>query len=326
MTVHRPPPGPRVRRSVAVRGSAVVGAAVLLVVTAAACGPRFAAGAGAGGGASGSSGPILVAAAEGFWGDIAAQLGGDRVDVASIITNPDTDPHGYEATAADARTLAQARLAIVNGVGYDPWASKLLAADQSAGRHVLDVGRLVGAAAGDNPHRWYVPGDVEQVIDRITRTYQSIDPAHADYFEQRRQTYEDTGLARYHQLLDELRRRFEGTPVGASESIFVGLADATGLDLVTPPAFMTAVSEGSDPTAGDKATVDRQIAGRQIAVFVYNRQNATPDIQALVDAASARRIPVTTISETPPGGVSFADWQSDQLQALVDVLGPATGR
>ena len=327
MTTHRPASGSTIRRPLATSLRAVgLGVAVLFVLGVTGCGPRFTPGAGSTGAAGGASGPILVVAAEGFWGDIAAHLGGDRVEVASIITSPDTDPHDYEPTAADARTVAQARVAVVNGVGYDPWATKLLEADPAPGRAVIDVGGLVGATGGDNPHRWYYPGDVEQVIDRITGTYQSIDPAHAAYFDQQRQAYEDTDLARYHRLLDEVHRRFAGTPVGASESIFVGLAEATGLDLATPPAFLTAVSEGSDPTAGDKAIVDRQIAGRQIAVFVYNRQNATPDIQALVDAATAQGIPVTTITETPPSGTSFADWQSDQLQALVDALARATGR
>jgi zinc/manganese transport system substrate-binding protein len=290
----------------------------------AACGPVGAPRAAPGG--TGTSGPIQVVAAESFWGDIAAQLGGDRVEVVSIITSPDTDPHDYEPTAADSRTVAQAGYAVVNGVGYDPWATKLLDANPVAGRTVLDVGDLVGATEGDNPHRWYYPGDVEQVIDRITRDYQALDPAHAAAFEARRQAYESVGLARYHGLLDQIRQRFAGVPVGASESVFVGLADGSGLDLVTPSGFTTAVSEGTDPTAADKATVDRQIAEHQIAVFVYNSQNATPDVQALVDAAGAAGIPVTTITETPPPGASFADWQSDQLQALADALGRATGR
>src|SRR5271167_213671 len=118
-------------------------AAILLAVAA------FAAGCGADGSPSvssdaGGASRLQVVAAENFWGSIAAQLGGAKADVQSIIVNPDTDPHSYEPTSQDARTLAGAKLAIVNGVGYDNWASKLLQADGQSGQDVLDVGDLLG--------------------------------------------------------------------------------------------------------------------------------------------------------------------------------------
>src|SRR6266568_298509 len=112
-------------------------------------------------------GSIQVVAAENFWGSIAAQLGGTRVHVTSVITNPATDPHDYEPTAADARTIAGAQMVIVNGIGYDPWAGKLIAANPVHGRAVLTVGNLVGIKPGGNPHRWYSPTDVQKVIDAI---------------------------------------------------------------------------------------------------------------------------------------------------------------
>src|SRR5206468_10645665 len=140
-----------------------------------------AAGAGlASGGAAG--GGLQVVAAENFWGSIAAQLGGDRVHVTSVITSPATDPHDYEPTAADARTLAGAQMAIVNGVGYDPWAPKLIAANPVHGRVVLTVGDLVGIEPGGNPHRWYSPADVQKVIDQIVRDYTKLDANDAAYF------------------------------------------------------------------------------------------------------------------------------------------------
>src|SRR5579864_9733615 len=118
---------------------------------------------------------IHVVAAENFWGSLAAQLGGNRVQVTSVITNPSTDPHDYEPTAVDARTLAGAELVIVNGIGYDPWAPKLLAANPVKGRLVLTVGDLVGIKPGGNPHRWYSPGDVQQMIAAIVRDYATLD-------------------------------------------------------------------------------------------------------------------------------------------------------
>src|SRR5438876_1525673 len=129
-------------------------------------------------GSSGSA-VLTVVAAENFWGSIAAQLGGSHVAVTSIISNPDTDPHTYEPTTGDARTVASAKYVIVNGVGYDPWAPKLLAAQPSPGRRVLTVGDLVGVKEGGNPHRWYSPGDVGRVIDQITSDYKALDPADA---------------------------------------------------------------------------------------------------------------------------------------------------
>ena len=270
---------------------------------------------------------IEVVAAENFWGSIATQLGGDHVELVSIISNPDTDPHDYEPTAADGRTIAQAQYVIENGVGYDPWAARLVAADQTPGQKVLDVGHLLGLQVGDNPHRWYFPDDVQRVIDRITADYQALDPADAGYFAQQRARYDQTGLARYHQLIAQIRSRYAGTPVGASESIFVGLAGATGLHLLTPSRYLDAISEGTDPTAADKTTVDDQITHHEIRVFVFNSQNATPDVQSLVDSAEAHHIPVTTITETlAPANTTFQAWQSTQLEHLESALAQATGR
>jgi zinc/manganese transport system substrate-binding protein len=275
---------------------------------------------------SGGSG-LRVVAAENVWGSIAAQLGGDRVNVTSIITNPATDPHEYEPNARDARTLAEARLAIVNGIGYDPWAQKLLDANPASDRTVLNVGDVVGIRAGGNPHRWYSPPDVQKMIDAITQAYKKLDPGNASYFDAQRRRFEIRGLARYRGLIAQIRKRYSGAPVGASESIFQPLAEALGLGLLTPAAFLDAISEGSDPTAAAKSAVDRQIASRQIKVWVYNSQNATPDVKRLNQAARARGIPVVSVTETlTPASASFQEWQSRQLGQLAQALATATGR
>lgn len=295
-------------------------AAVAALLAAAGCATRPS-------GASAHSGVIDVVAAENFWGSLASQLGGIHVAVTSVVDNPDADPHDYEPTAADGRAIATARLAIVNGVGYDPWAGKLVDANPSSQRTTLTVGDLVGAKEGDNPHRWYDPDEVRRVLDRITADYRAIDPADAGYFATRHDTVLGQNLKAYFDLVDEIRTRFAGTPVGASESIFAMLTPALGLDLVTPPGLLAAISEGNDPTAADKTTADRQITTKQIKVYVYNSQNATPDVQAQVNAAKAAGIPVTTITETlAPAGASFQDWQVAQLTALEQALAQATGK
>lgn len=273
------------------------------------------------------AGPVRVVAAENFWGSIAAQLGGDRVRVTSIVSRPDTDPHTYEATPADARAMATARYVIVNGVGYDAWASHLVQGGSGGARSVLDVGDSVGLKSGANPHLWYSPAVVHRVVDRITADYERLDPADGTYFAGLRSGFLAGGLRAYDAGIAEIKARFGGTPIGASESLVDPLAAALGLDLVTPGTFLRAISEGGDPTAADKSTVDSQIAHHQIRVYVVNSQNSTPDVQAEVARARENRIPVVSFTETlSPPGATFQDWQIAQLHALADALSQGAGR
>jgi zinc/manganese transport system substrate-binding protein len=270
---------------------------------------------------------INVVAAENFWGSLAEQLGGAHVKVTSIINNPDADPHDYEPTAADGREITAAKLVIINGVGYDAWATKLAGTNPSSDRITLTIGDLVGAKEGDNPHRWYNPDNVKKVIDQITADYQKIDAADAAFYASQHDTVLSTNLKTYFDTINQIKTVYAGTPVGASESILAMLAPALGLNLLTPPAFLTAISEGGDPSAADKATIDKQIKNKLIKVYVYNSQNATPDVQAQVNEAKAAGIPVTTITETmTPAGASFQDWQVSQLNALKQALAQATGK
>jgi zinc/manganese transport system substrate-binding protein len=247
--------------------------------------------------------------------------------VTSIITDPGTDPHDYEATPQDGALLATAQVAIVNGIGYDGWADKLLAANPSSRRKVITVGDVVGVKPGGNPHQWYSPKSVSTVIDAITAALKQADPADSAYFDAQRSSYTTDALKRYNDLRAQIKAQYAGTPVAASESIFAPLAADLGLKLLTPESFLDAISEGAEPTAKDKATVDQQISGKQVKVFVYNSQNSTPDVAALVDKAKAAGIPVTTVTETlTPKGTPFQDWQSAQLQSLADALAQAAGK
>ncbi len=276
---------------------------------------------------SSNGGKVQVVAAENFWGSIAAQLGGTHVDVTNIINNPDADPHDYEASPADARTIAKANYVIFNGVGYDPWVRQLLDANAASGRKELEIGKLVGKQEGDNPHLWYNPDYVTQVANRITADLKQLDAADASYFDQQHQQFLTTGLQSYHDLINTIKQKYQGTPVGSTESIFVYLAPALRLNLISPPAFMTAISEGTEPTAEDKATFDQQIAQKQIKILVYNKQNATPDTDALKAKAQQEGIPIVAITETlVPATASFQEWQSAQLQALEQALAQATGK
>jgi zinc/manganese transport system substrate-binding protein len=282
----------------------------------------------AGQSANPASGPgFLVVAGENFWGSIAGQLGGTRAVVRSVIVNPGTDPHSYQPTAGDSRLLAESRMAIVNGIGYDRWAGQALAANPDGRRVVLDVGARLGLGLGANPHQWYSRASVGRVVDTITADYTRLDPAGAAYFAGRRRAFLTTGLARYDALRADLRRRYAGVPVGYSESIFQPLGRDLGLDLATPASFAKAIGEGTDVTAQDRQTVEREAQTGQIRVWIYNRQNVTPDVERVNAIVRARHIPIVTITETlSPANATFEAWQTGQLAALAAALGQATGR
>jgi zinc/manganese transport system substrate-binding protein len=296
----------------------LMGVLVLVSATASGCSAK----------AADSSGSVLqVVAAENFWGSIAQQLGGSKVAVKSIVVNPTTDPHAYEPTAGDARTLAGAELAIVNGIGYDGWASRLIAANPVSGRRVLDVGDLLGLKAGDNPHQWYAPASVEKVIDAMVADYGRLDPADKAYFERQKKRFETVSLKTYDRLRGGIRKRFAGVAVGYSESIFQPLGQDLHLKLLTPYSFAKAVAEGTEISAGDKAAVDAQAHQHRIKVWVYNSQNVTPDIQQVNAICRQEHIPIATVTETlSPANLNFEQWQAAELRGLIRALHKATGR
>jgi len=264
---------------------------------------------------------ITAVAAEDTWGNLLGQLAGDRVGVSSIISDPAVDPHDYEAKPSDSVAVADARLVVVNGVGYDGWASKLVGANPSSGRVIVDVGKVVGARQGDNPHRWYMPGDVHRVVAALVAALEQVDAADSAYFEARSARLASEGLRGYDDQVARIRAGHAGTPIAVSESVFTGMADALGLRVLTPASFADAIAEGNEPTAQDKEAVDRQIAGHRVKVFVYNSQNATPDIRALSGAATKAGIPVVAVTETlSPLHASFQDWQQRQLSELESAL------
>ena len=162
---------------------------------------------------------------------------------------------------------------------------------------------------------------------RSRPTIERLDPADASYFAARAQLLKEVGLARYDALRAQIRARYDGTPIGYSESIFQGLGQDLGLRLMTPYSFAKAIAEGTDVTAGDKETVDAQAREHRIRVWVFNSQNVTPDVQRVNELARHAHIPIATVTETlSPAGESFQQWQAAQLEDLERALHPATGR
>jgi zinc/manganese transport system substrate-binding protein len=268
-----------------------------------------------------SSSTLQVIAGEDFWGSIASQLGGTHVSVTSIVTNPNTDPHEYESSATDARAFATADYVLLNGAGYDDWGQKLLSANPSSSRKLLTVADLLHKKAGDNPHFWYNPDWIDKVADRITADYQALDSADSAYFSQQREAFRNA-LQPYHDAVASIRSAFTGVAVGSTESIFVYMAQALGLNLTSPPEFMQAISEGSDPPAQSVAESQNQVSDHLVKVLVYNTQTSTPITENLKQLAAKNGIPVVGISETvQPTTASFQDWQTKQLNALQAALG-----
>jgi zinc/manganese transport system substrate-binding protein len=266
------------------------------------------------------TGRLQVVAGQSFWGSIAAQLGGSKAGVQSVVTDPNADPHEYESNTNDARAVADADLVILNGAGYDEWANKLVAANPSSHRTVLVAADLLRKKAGDNPHFWYNPDYVTRMADQITADYRSIDSADASYFDQQRAAL-NTALEPYTQRIAEIKARFSGVRVASTESVFVYLATALGLDLISPPEFMDAVAEGNDPPAAAVIAFQDQITSRQAKVLVYNVQTATAVTTNIKHLAALAGIPLVGVSETlQPESATFQDWQLSQLLVLENAL------
>jgi zinc/manganese transport system substrate-binding protein len=292
------------------RFTALLGSVVLIAVTSA-C---------AGGSSTVVAGSLNVAAGENFWGSVAVQLGGSKVNILSVVTDPNADPHEYASNTNDARAFAEADLVILDGAGYDDWGQKLLDANSNSHRQVLNVAQLLGKKAGDNPHFWYDPAYVIKVADAITARYKSIDTGDASYFDSQRTAF-TAALQPYLTRIGEIKQKFAGVKVGSTESIFVYMASALGLNLISPAEFMQAVSEGNDPPAASVVDFQNQIIGRQLKILVYNVQTATAVTTNVRHMAQAANIPVVGVSETlQPETVTFQDWQLAQLIALQNAL------
>jgi len=294
------------------------------ILSAAAAGALAALLAGCGGSSSGAGGPagrhLNVVAAENFWGSLATQLGGSRVSVTSIVTDPNADPHDYQSSAGNARAFATADYVIVNGAGYDGWAASLLSANRSSSRRVFTVADLLGKKEGDNPHFWYGPDYVESVADQITKDLTSIDGADAAYYTRQRAALE-TALKPYHDRIAAIRQKFAGKKVASTESIFEYMATRLGLDLVSPAEFMKAVAEGNDPPAETVVAFQQLIQQKQVVVFVYNQQTSTDVTNNLRQMAAQQNIPIVGVTETmQPPDSSFQIWMVGELDDLQNAL------
>ena len=267
------------------------------------------------------SGTIQIVAAENFYGDLATQIGGDRVTVVSILKDPSVDPHEYESNVDDAKAVANARIVIKNGAGYDAFVDKLLSASPRPQRVVIDVSQLTGHQSGDNPHFWYEPTTMPKVAQKLLDLLTQLDPADKDYFSQRLQTF-NTSEKAVDDRIAALKGRYAGTKVLPTEPVFDYMAEALGLSIVDREgAFQRAVEEGNDPPASAVAEFRRQIASHTIKAVIYNSQAVTPITTQMQDYAKQNGVPVIPVSETEPTGKTYQQWMLDQLTGLQKALG-----
>jgi zinc/manganese transport system substrate-binding protein len=263
--------------------------------------------------------PISVVAAENVYGDIVEQLGGNHVAVVSILTNPNQDPHLFEASASTARALAGAALVIYNGLDYDPWMEKLLAVTPNGIRAVIVVGDVSDKKTGENPHLWYEPRSVAAVARAIGTDLIARDPASEADYKQRLQAFE-ASRAHLDAKIQAMRAKYAGIPITATEPVFQYMAEAVGL-VVRNPEFQLAVMNDTEPSARDVAAFQDDLRRHRVKVLLYNTQATDNLAQRMREIAESEKIPIVGVTETEPPGVRYQDWMEKELDALDVALG-----
>jgi zinc/manganese transport system substrate-binding protein len=264
--------------------------------------------------------PVKVVAAENFYGDLAAQIGGANVVVTSILSNPDDDPHLFEASPETARALSDAKVVIVNGVDCDPWMEKLLSAHRAPGRKEIIVGALVGRKPGDNPHLWYDPAYMKAAGKALAADLAAVDPAHKTDYDQSYAKFLDS-LKPLDDKIAAMRKSFAGQPVTASEPVFGYQADLIGLK-VSNKKYALAIMNNAEPTPSEVAAFENDLKGKKVKAMLYNSQASESAVGRLVRMAKDNGIPVIGVSETEPPNSTYQAWMMGQLDALDKALGP----
>jgi zinc/manganese transport system substrate-binding protein len=265
---------------------------------------------------------VHVVAAENMWGDIARQIGGRHASVRSILSDPEADPHLYASSPRDAAHLAQANLVVVNGLGYDDFAQKLLAAAPSPKRRVLSIAAVIGQSDRDaNPHLFYDVPRLPSVAHAIADALSAEDPADASYFRANASRFVES-LRPLLSTVAAIARDHAGAPVAYTERVAGYLLQAARLKVKTPAGFAESIESGSEPGPADAQRMDDLLSGHRIDALLYNSQAVTPVTKRLRSLAARSGVPIVAVTETLPSGESgFQSWQLHQAQALRKALG-----
>jgi len=276
-------------------------------------------------GSTASTNAITAIGAENEYADVIGQVGGKYAHAVSILSNPDTDPHTFEASPAVAREISAAKLIVQNGAGYDDWITGLEKAAPDASRTVIDVQQLLGLPdSTPNPHLWYQPATMPAVATAVAGDLAAIDPAHAAYFKANAAKF-TASLAPWTQALDQFKATYPDTPVATTEPVADYMLQAAGTVNKTPWAFQADVMNGTDPSAQDVAVQKSLFTGHKVKVFLYNQQVTDSLTESYIKLADANGIPVVGVYETmPTPGYDYQSWMLAEVKAMDKALADHT--
>jgi zinc/manganese transport system substrate-binding protein len=271
------------------------------------------------GGASAApaGGKILAIGAESQYADVISQIGGRYVQTSAIMSNPNTDPHSFEASIAVAREVGNAQLVVQNGLGYDSFMDSIESATPSSGRAVINVQHLLKLPdSTPNPHLWYDPETMPQVATAVAAALAEIQPAHKAYFAANAAAF-TASLGRLTAALASFKSAYAGVPVATTEPVADYLLTALGADNLTPWTFQADIMNGVDPSPQNVAVQRALFTGHKVRVFLYNQQVTDTLTQSFITLAEQNHIPVVGVYETmPEPGYNYQTWMLTEVQDL----------
>ncbi len=264
-----------------------------------------------------SPGRIIAVGAENQYTSVIAQIGGKYVDAISIMSNPNTDPHSFEASAAIASTIGEAEIVVQNGLGYDSFMNKIESAAPKSNRSVITAQTVLGLPNSTrNPHLWYSPKTMPAVAKRIAVALTTIAPSHRAYFAANLAAF-TASLTKWTDALATFRAAHPGIAVATTEPVADYLLEAAGTDNRTPWALQAAIMNDTDPAPQDVAIQDALFSRHRVAVFLYNRQVTDSITSRYLTLARTNHVPVVGVYETmPTNGYTYQTWMEAELDAL----------
>ena len=277
------------------------------------------------GSGAGSAKKIVAVGAENEYADVIGQIGGQYVSVTGIMSNPNTDPHTFEADPKVARAVSSAQLVVQNGLGYDDFMTRIEQASGGSGRQVINVQKLLGLPDSTaNPHLWYRPTTMPAVARAIAADLSTLDPAHKAYYTAELAAF-DTSVQAYTSAVARLKATYAGTAVATTEPVADYLLDAAGIDNRTPWSFQADVMNGVDPSPQDVSLEKSLFTWHKVKAFVYNQQVTDSLTETLLTLAHQNGIPVVGVYETMPApGYSYQTWMLAETSALTDAFAHGT--
>ena len=268
-----------------------------------------------------SNGRILAVGAENQYANVISQVGGRYVNTLAIESNPNTDPHTFEASPSVAQTVAAAGLVVQNGLGYDTFMERIESASGGVGsnssRKVIDVQKLLGLPdSTPNPHLWYKPQTMPAVAKAITADLSALQPAHAAYFQANAARFEQS-LTPWYQALKQFAAAYPGTPVATTEPVGNYMLEAAGTRNLTPFGLQADIMNGVDPAPQDVTLQNSLFSAHKVKVFVYNQQVTDSLTESFLEAAKRAGVPVVGVYETMPApGYDYQSWMLAEVRAL----------